>query len=101
MPYKLGFLFFQDDKKGIVGLDSDGGFDGGVGVVADEGDVFVAELVNFSDGGVELDAGERSGLAGELESSELDVVIVDMEVAKRVDEFAGAKVCDVGDHEGE
>lgn len=84
-----------------MGLDSDGGFDGGVGVVADEGDVFVAELVNFSDGGVELDAGERSGLAGELESSELDVVIVDMEVAERVDEFAGAKVCDVGDHEGE
>ena len=83
------------------GLNGDGGFDAGVRVVALEGEVFVAEAEEVAHGGVEPHGGQGARGAGELLVDLVEVVFVNVEVAKGVDEGARLEVGDLGDHHEE
>jgi len=81
--------------------DGDGGFDGGVWVVAVDGDVVGGEIVDAADVGIEDEPGRRAVIAREEELHLFDVVGVDVGVAEGVDEGADVEAGDVGDHVGE
>jgi hypothetical protein len=72
-----------------------------MGIVPFQREVFVAEGVDFFDRWVQLHHGQGAALAGELELGLLEVVLVEVEVAEGVDEFAGLEVADLGGHHGE
>jgi len=69
-----------------------------MGVVVFEAEVFVAEVEDRFDGGVNAEVRQRAGLAVELQAGLVEVVVVEMGVAEGMDEFAGGEVRDLGDH---
>src|SRR4051794_35367155 len=67
-------------------------------VVADEGEILEPEIVDRAHGRIELHAGQRARLAGELFPRLREVVPVEMEIAEGVDEFAAREAADLRDH---
>ncbi len=82
-------------------LHGDRCFDGRVRIVTFESEVFVFEIEEIFHVGVQCHHGKSTWFAGELELGLLDMIRVEMEVAKGVDELAGLEVADLSDHEGE
>lgn len=72
--------------------DRDGGLDGRMRIVVEEGEVVVGEVGEFANFGVEREAGKGTQLAAELFAGVVDVVVVEMEIAEGVDEVAGFEV---------
>ena len=72
-----------------------------MGLVTDEFEVLKGEAVDIGDLGIDLHSGERVGLAGELELGLLEMVGVEMEVAKGVDKLAGLIPTNLCEHHGE
>jgi hypothetical protein len=56
------------------------------------------ELANL---GIEREPGQGTELAAELFAGLVEVVVVEVEIAEGVDEFAGLEVADLRDHAGE
>src|SRR5262245_50665371 len=72
-----------------------------MGIVADEFEVFVLEVVDIFDGGIEVHLGQLARLAGELGFGLFEMVGVEVEVTKRVDEGAGAQIAYLRHHHRE
>ena len=70
-------------------LDRDLGFDVRPGVVADEFEVLVLEIEEALHVGVDFHDGQATGLTGELQLGLLDVVQVEVGVARGMDEVTG------------
>lgn len=73
----------------------------GMGVVVAESEIFKAEIVNAFHGGIQLHPRQRAEIAGELLAGLLEMILVKMQVAESVDEFAGPKIAHLRDHHGE
>lgn len=86
---------------GDHGLDGDGSFYCGVRVIAFESEVLEDEILEAGAGGVEHHAWQGAALAGKLQAGLLEVVRVEMEVAKGVNKCSGLKTADLRDHERE
>ena len=82
-------------------LNSDWSLDCGMGIVAFEGEVLVAEILQGLHFGIEQHPGKRTRLARELKPSLLQMVGVEMEVTECVDEFLGFQSADLRHHERE
>src|SRR5689334_17753137 len=78
-----------------------GRLDGRVRIVAKEFEVFVLEVVDVFDGGIEAHLGQGTRLASELGFGLLKVVGVEMKVAERVDKCARFQIANLRSHEGE
>ena len=70
--------------------------DGRVRDVVLDLEVFHVEVLNVVHLALELDLGEREGLSLQLDLEGLDVVVVDVGVAQRVDELASLQTCSRG-----
>ena len=70
-------------------------------VVIDEFEVFVAEVFDGPHGGVELHLWERHAVSRELLFRLVEVVCVEVKIAKSVDEVLGLLVANLRDHHGE
>lgn len=73
-------------------------FDRGMRVVAGEGEIFEAEIVNAFHGRIQLHARQRTKLAGELLARLVEMVLVKVEIAEGVDEFAGPQIAHLRYH---
>lgn len=72
-----------------------------VGVVASEGEIVEIEVEDAILLGVEGHRGQRSGVAGKLQTALVDVIVVDVGVAEGVNEIAGLETTGLGNHHGE
>ena len=72
-----------------------------MGIVAGQFEVLVLELMDVLDGGVEAHLREGAGVAGELLAGLVEVVRVEVEIAKGVDEIAGAQSAHLRYHQRE
>jgi hypothetical protein len=72
-------------------LNGDRRLDGGVRLVALEGEVFVLELEQLAAGGIEAHARERTRRAGERLARLLEMVQIEVRVAEREDDSPGLK----------
>ena len=70
-------------------------------IVIEQGDVLVGEVGEFTNLGVECEPGQGTQFAAELFAGLVEVVVVEVEIAEGVDEFAGLEVADLRDHAGE
>lgn len=57
-------------------------------VVTDEFEIFEREFVDVFDGQIEFHPGQRSAIAGKLLACLVQMVVIEVEVAKGVDEIA-------------
>ena len=73
----------------------------GMGVVVAESEIFEAEIVDAFHGEIQFHARERAEIAGELLAGLVEMVLVEVEVAERVDELAGPQIADLRHHHGE
>lgn len=73
----------------------------GVALIIDQLEVIEGKVIDRLDLGIDLHAGKREGLAGELQFGLLDVIGVEVQIAEGVDEFAGFVSADLRDHHGE
>ena len=67
-------------------------------IVVFDGNIFVAERKNIAHVRIELQGRERARLAGKLAVYLLEVVVVNMRIAERVDEIADSEPADLRDH---
>ena len=81
--------------------DCNGRFDEGVRVVADQLEIVEFELEDVFDFRVQLHLRQRAERAGQLEVHLVEVVEIDVCIAKGVDKFAGFEPCYLSHHEGE
>jgi len=81
--------------------DRDGRLDVWERVVVLQFEVFEGEVIDVGDGGVDYHRGQRSGCAAELEFGLFEVVRVEVEVSKGMDEVAGLVATHLGHHFGE
>lgn len=79
----------------------DGGFDGGVGIVAYDFDVFVAKGFPIGNGWIEPEFGQSAGLALQLGAHLIEVVDIQMDVPKGVDKIADLVAAHLCQHMGE
>ena len=92
---------FSDSRGNILRLlilDSDGGLDRGMGVVALQREVIVAEILQGFHGGIEQHPGKWAWFTRELLAGLIEVVHVEVEVAEGVDELLGLQSADLRDH---
>jgi hypothetical protein len=71
-----------------------------MGIVADQLEVLVLEGVDIVDLGVKAHLGQGAGLAGQLLAGLVEVICVEVQVAKSMDKIARAQAANLGDHEG-
>ena len=74
------------------------GLDMGPGVVANEFEVFVVEVEDVLDVGVDLHDGQGTRVAGELQTGLLEVVQIEVGVARSMDKVAWFEACDLCHH---
>ena len=84
---------------GDHGLDRDRGFDGRMRVVAFQSEILEDKVLETRASGVENHSRQRAALARELQASLLEVVGVEVEVAKGVNKGSRTKTADLSDHE--
>src|SRR5688572_12242692 len=70
-------------------------------VVLGQHEIFETEIVNAFPPGIQLHPRERSEVAGELLARLVEMVLVEVQVAEGVDEFAGGKIANLRHHHGE
>lgn len=85
----------------MICLHGDGAFDGGVGVVGLEGEIFVAEIEDGLYVGIDHHSWERTRCARKLQVDLVKVVGVDMRVAECVDEISGTQSAYLSHHHGQ
>src|SRR5262249_8238054 len=73
----------------------------GMGIITEELKIFEFELVDVFDGGIELELGQRAGLARELSFCLVEMIGIEVEVAEGVDEGAGPQIADLRHHHRE
>ena len=69
-----------------------GRFDRWVRVVADEFEIFEGKILDVFDGRIQFQPGQRPALAGKVLACLLKMVVVEMQIAKSVDEIARRKI---------
>src|SRR5688572_5050099 len=69
-------------------------------VVLGQHEIFETEIVNAFHPGIQLHPRERSEVAGELLARLVEMVLIQVQVAESVNEFAGAKVAHLRHHHG-
>src|SRR5262245_29989319 len=84
--------------KRFTNSNCDGRLDVRMRIVTDEFEVFELEVMDAFDSGVELEHGQRPGLACQLQTGLLQVIGVKMQIAERVDECAGLEAADMRHH---
>ena len=72
----------------IAGLNRDRGFDRGMGIVTDEGEIFEAEVVNVFDRRIQFHPRKRTRGAGELFARLREMISIKVKIAKSVNEIA-------------
>ena len=82
-------------------LHGDGAFDGGVGVVSLESEIFVAEIEYGLYVGIDHHSGEGAGCACQLEVDLIKMVGVNMRVAECMDEISGTQSAYLSHHHGQ
>src|SRR5438270_10786207 len=70
-------------------------------VVIDKSEVFELETLNIFDVRIQIHPRQRSAIARQLFSGLVEMVLVKMEVAERVDEIARRKIDSLRHHHGE
>ena len=70
-------------------------------IVAFERNVIEGEVEDGFHIWVEFQRGKGTWLAGELEAGLVEVILIEMEIAKRVDEVAGFVIANLRNHMGE
>ncbi len=69
-------------------------------VVVLELEIFVPEIKYRSNGAVQTHGRQRTRNARELQSSLIGVILVQVSVAKRMNELAWFQICDLSNHQG-
>src|SRR5215469_12984663 len=85
----------------IDALNRDWRFDRGMRVVTDEFEIFELEVVNVFDSPIQFHSRQRPAIACKLFARLLQMIVVEMQIAKRVDEIARRKINRLGDHHRE
>ncbi len=70
-------------------------------IVTDEFEIFELEVVNVFDGRVQFHLGQRSVIARKLLARLLEMIVVEMQVAKCMDEIARHEINNLGHHHRE
>src|SRR6266849_865283 len=94
LPSRNGLLY-------PPGLHRDWRFDGRVRIVADELEIFEFEIVDAFDGRIQFHPRQISTIARELFARLLEMVLVEMQIAKGVDEIARRKIDNLRHHQRE
>src|SRR5205814_10703370 len=79
-------------------LHCDWRFDRRMWLVPDEFKIFEFEVVDVFDGRIQFQPRQWPALAGELFACLVKMVVIEMQIAKGMDEIARAKIDDVGHH---
>jgi len=82
-------------------LYGDGRLDRWVRIVTGEFEIFEREVVDVFDGRVQFHLGQRSAIAGKLLARLLQMIVVEMQVTKCMDEIAWRKINNLSDHHRE
>src|SRR5258706_9619086 len=82
-------------------LHRDGSFDRRVRIVADQRKILELEVVDVLYGRIELHSRQRAGFTGELQTSLLHMIIVKVQIAKRMNESARLQIANLRHHHRE
>jgi len=85
----------------VHALHRDGGFDRWMRGVADQFEIFEAEITHLFDRGIEFHPGQGSTISSELFARLLEVILVEMQIAEGVNEIARPKIDNLRHHHGE
>src|ERR1700683_445402 len=81
--------------------DRDGRLDGRVGIVIEQGNIFVSKVGELANLRVQHKPGQGTRSAAELFVGLVNMVIVEVKIAAGVDEVAGFEIADLRYHAGE
>ena len=83
---------------GACRLNSDRSLDGRMRVVAAQGEVLEAEIVDVRDGGIQRHRRQGTGFAADLLASLIEMIRIQVKVAKSVNKVADLEPANLGDH---
>ena len=70
-------------------------------IVVGQGEILELEIMNVFHRRIELHARKRTKLAGKLRARLFEMILVKVQIAEGVNEFAGAQIADLRDHHRE